>query len=184
MLIVKRKVYNFKNLKIFIIPATVIFLDQITKYLVKKHMVLGESTNIFGNFLCFTYIENRGMAFGISTGNATFFTVLSIIVTIFLFYYLYKIRGKRFLYRFPFFLILGGAIGNLIDRVLYNKVVDFIDVNIPDISIPSLNLFLFQIPKIELHRWPIFNIADSAITIGMIVLLIIIFSHKEFLEEK
>ena len=117
------------KLKIFIIPGIVIFLDQITKFVVKNYMVLGESIKIIGNTFCFTYIENEGMVFGIKIDNITIFTFLSFIVTIFICYYLYKIREKRFIYRFPFSLILGGAFGNLIDRIIYGRVVDFIDVN-------------------------------------------------------
>jgi len=122
------------------------------------------------------------MAFGIKVDNITIFTFLSLIVTIFIFYYLYKIREKRFIYRFPFLLILGGAFGNLIDRIIFGRVVDFVDVDIPDISIPPLDLFFFNIPKFELGRWPIFNLADTAITVGMIILLIIFFFDKEFME--
>jgi len=173
---------NIIKLKIFIIPGIVILLDQITKFIVKKYLVLGESIKVMGNTVCFTYIENEGMAFGIKVGNIAIFTFLSLIVTIFIFYYLYKIREKRFIYRFPFSLILGGAFGNLIDRIIFGRVVDFVDVNIPDISIPSFDIFFFHMPKFELYRWPIFNLADTAITVGMIILLIIFCFDKEFLE--
>ncbi len=139
---------------------------------------------VIGNTVCFTYIENEGMAFGIKIGFITFFTILSIILTVFIFYYLYKIKEKRFVYRFSFSLILGGALGNLIDRIIYNRVVDFIDVDIPDISIPSFDIFFFNTPKFELYRWPIFNVADMAITIGMIFLLFIFYFDKDFLEIK
>jgi len=173
---------SINKLKIFIIPGIVILLDQTTKFIVKKYLVLGESIKVIGNTVCFTYIENLGMAFGIKIDNVKIFTFLSLIVTVFIFYYLYKIRKKRFFYRFPFSLILGGALGNLIDRVTFGRVVDFVDVDIPDISIPSLDLFFFNTPKFELYRWPIFNLADTAITVGMIILLIIFCFDKEFLE--
>ena len=172
---------SVNKLKIFIIPGIVVFLDQLTKYIVKKYLVLGESIKVIGNTVCFTYIENVGMAFGIKVDSIKIFTFLSLIVTVFIFYYLYKIRKKRFFYRFPFSLILGGALGNLIDRIMFGRVVDFVDVNIPDISIPSLDLFFFHTPGFELHRWPIFNFADAAITVGMIILLIIFYFDKQFL---
>jgi len=173
---------NINKLKIFIIPVIVIFSDQVTKFIVKKYLVLGESIKVMGNTVCFTYIENEGMAFGIKIDNITIFTFLSLIVTIFIFYYLYKIREKRFIYRFPFSLVLGGAFGNLIDRIIFGRVVDFMDVDIPDISIPQLDLFFFHTNGFELERWPIFNLADTAITVGMVILLIIFFFDKEFLE--
>ena len=175
---------RIKKLKILIIPGIVLFVDQITKFIVKKTFVLGESVEIIGNTVCLTYIENTGMAFGIKIGYTTFFTILSIFLTIFIFYYLHKIKEKNLIYRFPFSLILGGALGNLIDRIVYRKVIDFIDVDIPNISIASFDLFLFRTPEIELFRWPIFNVADIAITIGIIFLLGLFYFKKDLFETK
>ena len=175
---------NFNKLKIFTVPIIVLFIDQLTKFVVKKTLALGESVKILGDTVCFTYIENKGMVFGIKIGFITFFTILSVALTIFIFYYLYKIKEEKFIYKFPFSLILGGAVGNLIDRIIYNRVIDFIDIDIPNISISSFDLFLFKTPEIELFRWPVFNVADIAITVGMILLLIIFYINKDFLEKK
>ncbi len=169
---------NIKKLKILIISGIVLFSDQISKFIVKKTLILGESVKIIGNTVSFTYIENPGIIFGIQTSFITIFTVLSVILTAFIFYYLYIIKDEIFIYRFPFSLILGGALGNLTDRILYKRVVDFIDIDIPDISIASFDLHFFSTPKIELYRWPIFNIADAAITIGMIFLLFLFYFEK------
>lgn len=147
--------------KFYLISLFVVILDQITKYLTKYFMALHESKDIIGNFLRYTYIRNPGMAFGIQIGNKTLFTIFSIIASIVIFIYLLKTRGDKKYVKLSLSLILGGAIGNLIDRVLYGSVVDFIDVGIGDL------------------RWPVFNIADSAVSIGMVILIAIILFEKK-----
>ena len=150
------------SLKYFIVSTVVIALDQFTKFQTKKHMSLHDSVAVFGDFLKFTYIENPGMAFGIQIGNKTLFTIFSILASIVVFVYLIRTRGDQVFVKLALSLILGGAIGNLIDRVLYGAVVDFIDVGIGQM------------------RWPVFNIADSAVTVGMVILVgIILFEPKE-----
>jgi signal peptidase II len=134
---------------------------------------LGSSTPVLGDFLRLTYIENPGMAFGIDLGGKLFFSLFSIAASIGILMYLYQMRNEKFLFRFSLALILGGAIGNLIDRVFYGvlygdaslfygRVVDFIDVDFF-----NLNIFGYH-----LSRWPIFNIADSSVTVGVLLLLI------------
>ena len=150
------------SLKYFIISTVVIVFDQITKILTKKHMFLGQSEEVLGDFLRYTYIQNPGMAFGIQIGNKTLFTIFSILASIVVFVYLIRTRGDKVFVKLALALILGGAIGNLIDRVLYGAVVDFIDVGIGQM------------------RWPVFNIADSAVSVGMVILVgIILFEPKE-----
>ncbi len=150
------------SLKYFIISTVVIALDQITKILTKKNMFLGQSEEVLGDFLRYTYIQNPGMAFGIQIGNKTLFTIFSILASIVVFVYLIRTRGDQVFVKLALALILGGAIGNLIDRVLYGAVVDFIDVGIGQM------------------RWPVFNIADSAVSVGMVILVgIILFEPKE-----
>lgn len=131
---------------------------------------------IIGDFLRLTYIENPGMAFGIDFGGKMFMTVITIFASIGILIYLYSIRNERFIIKFPLALILGGAIGNLIDRVLYGilygdapifygRVVDFLDFDFFDVN------FL----GIAMERWPIFNIADMCVSIGIILVL---FLHR------
>ena len=79
-------------------------------------------------------------------------------------------------------MIIGGALGNLLDRMLYKRVVDFMDVDIPDIGIPAFEILSLQFPGFELHRWPVFNVADVFITAGMILLIIVSFYDKEFMQ--
>ncbi len=129
-------------------------------------MELGTSVPLVGHALRLTYIENPGMAFGLEFGGQLFLAIFSLAASVGVFYYLYKLRDQKFAVRASLAMILGGAIGNLIDRVFYGvlfggaplfygKVVDFIDVNF-----------------LHLSRFGIFNIADAAVSIGVVSLLI------------
>ena len=179
------------SLKIFFVSLAVVLVDQISKLLVKgfsvpfihfyyKGMSYGESVRVIGNFFRITFIENPGLAFGFDPGiNLKFWIFLfSLIASIALFIYLYIIRNRRFITKFSVALILGGAIGNLIDRMFYGifygyaplfygRVVDFLD----------FDFFKFSLFGRSFDRWPIFNFADAAVTVG--VLLLIFFYPKE-----
>jgi signal peptidase II len=145
-------------------------------------MTINSSKNLLGDFVRITYIENPGMAFGIDLGGKPYFSIFSIIASIGILLYLYKVRSERLVVRLPLALILGGAIGNLIDRVFYGvlfgegtlfhgKVVDFIDIQFFDITIFGYHL----------TRWPVFNIADAAVTIGVMMLIV---TYRKFVPEK
>lgn len=173
----------------------VVLIDQITKILVKgisisflginhQGMKYGESINVFGDIFKFTFVENPGMAFGIEVGDYAklFLSLFSLIASIGIVIYLYNVRNEKFLYRFSLALILGGAVGNLIDRffygviygyapLLYGRVVDFLHVD----------TFGFTIFGKTYDSFPIFNVADSAVTIG--VALILIF-HKSIEKDR
>jgi len=171
--------------KVLYLSGAIVLLDQMTKMLVKgfslpllgisvEGMHYGESIPILGSLLRLTYIENPGMAFGITLGAKPFFAIVSIIASLVIVVYLHRSRREPLLYRASIAMILGGAVGNLIDRVFYGvlygqaplfqgRVVDFFDVDFPD-----MNLFGYQ-----LNRWPVFNIADASVTIGVILLLIL-----------
>lgn len=148
-------------MRILGISAFIILFDQLTKLLVKSKFALGESIKILGEFLRFTYIENPGMAFGINFAGPWFFILFSLIASGVILYYLYRLRNERLKVRIPLALILGGAIGNLIDRFFYGRVVDFIEVGVGS------------------YRWPVFNLADSAVSIGMVFLISVIIFEKE-----
>jgi signal peptidase II len=157
-------------LRVFIPSFIVVILDQLTKIWVKNNFSLFESRNIIGDFLRFSYVENPGIAFGIRIGNLkVLVTVISIAIATYLAFLLYNSKHLEYLEKFSLSLILGGAVGNLIDRILiyvpnstYNGVIDFIDVGVSG------------------HRWYIFNIADSAVTMG----IIIYFFYSTFIENK
>lgn len=176
------------NLSLFIIIA-----DQITKFLVKgleipilgisiQGLVLGSSRPVWGDFLRLTYIENPGMAFGIDIGGKLFFSIFSILASIGILVYLYKARNENITFRISLALILGGAVGNLIDRVFYGvlynegplfygKVVDFIDADFFNINLLGFHL----------SRWPVFNIADASVTCGVLLMLI---AHRKSIKEE
>ncbi len=141
-------------MRVLIATALVIILDQITKQLTRTMMDLHESIPVINNFFHLTYVTNDGMAFGINFPAGIYiFTTVSFIASIGLIVYLWSVRTGPFILRLSLSLILAGAIGNLIDRVLFGKVVDFFD-------------FIF----FNWHFY-IFNIADSAVTVGMIFFL-------------
>jgi signal peptidase II len=150
---------NSKYRLALIISSTVLILDQITKTLVHNLMPLYHSIEIVPNFVHLTYIRNTGAAFGFLAGSRStlrmaFFLLVSIVAIACVIYLLKNLRPGRNTLTFSLSLILGGAIGNLIDRLRMGEVIDFIDLH--------------------WHRlhWPAFNIADSAISIGVILLFI------------
>lgn len=146
-----------KNSLYFFIALLIVLFDQITKYLVRGLMSPLETIKIFP-FLHLVSVRNEGAAFGLfkSFGNGSFI-IVSLIAMVFVSYLLMKKREDRV----GLSLILGGATGNLIDRIVFGNVTDFIDV-------------FFG----RLH-WPAFNVADSALTFGIIVLLVSsLFRHE------
>jgi len=155
------------NVKLISWSAIIIIMDQFTKLLIKHFMVERESIAVIGEILRLTYIKNPGMAFGIQIGGKLFYTIFASIASVVILVYLFRLRPENFWARFALATILGGAIGNLIDRFIYGDVVDFIDIRI-------------------IH-WPVFNFADIAISVGMIILIaIVIFERgrEEELEEE
>jgi len=138
-----------KEYFVLLIAGAVIALDQLVKFFVAK-MQLYTSIKIIPNILHFTYSHNTGAGFGILKGNNLLLIWLSIAIIGGIFYYLNKISKKDILPKLGFGFVLGGAIGNLIDRIAFGHVIDFIDFRI----------------------WPTFNIADSFISIGAVLLII------------
>ena len=150
----------------------VVFFDQLSKISVKSYWLKNKFTidkiNLLGDYVRITFLENPGIAFGIDTSRYhLFITILTFLIIFILFYHLIsliKINDKEAL---PMSFVVGGAIGNSIDRLLvlipstdYRGVIDFIDVGI------------------DHYRWYIFNIADASITIGLFILLYQAFQRK------
>lgn len=153
------------------IILSVLILDQITKYLAKIFLQPVQSISIIGEFFKLTYVENPGIAFGLQVNNKIFFTILSIGAVLVIFYYLFLLKDQKYL-RIAFALILGGAFGNLIDRFLHGKVVDFLDFEFININMPPFKFLFFQFRGYSMDRWPVFNVADIAVTLGMIIIII------------
>lgn len=147
-----------KNLIFFGIAFLVIFLDQLTKYLVKSNLSISQSLPVIKNFFSITLIKNFGIGFGMLNNPAARWILVCVtIVIIGIILYYYKQVPEKYLPLIAAALVLGGAIGNLIDRILLGFVIDFLDFTV----------------------WPAFNIADSAVTIGVICLIIYFITEKK-----
>jgi len=142
----------------YLIALAVVVIDQLTKWLVVNNMYLGEQIPILENLLYITSHRNRGAAFGILQDQMWLFFIITVVVVIGIVYYL-QTQVKYIGTGIAFGLVLGGAIGNFIDRLFRGEVVDFIDV------------------KIVGYDFPIFNVADSCLVIGVILLML--FTLKE-----
>lgn len=154
-----------------IIITLVLILDQVSKYYIKTNMSIGQHINIIGNFFMITYVENPGMAFGFRLGNPAIFIGLSVLAAVLVFYYLYRLRHETWPLQLALGWITAGALGNLSDRFLRGQVVDMFDFEFFDIHIPSFNLFSFHFSGYDMLRWPVFNVADMAVSGGMIILI-------------
>jgi signal peptidase II len=153
-----------KSLLLYLgISFLVVVADQISKLLIQNHLAIGQSVSVIGDILNFHFIYNQGGAMGTSIGPSWVYTILTLFALYFIIRYFSSSNSDGALARFSLALILGGAIGNLIDRLRMGKVVDFIDFGIPGIN----------------FRWFTFNIADAAITIGLILFAISILFHKK-----
>lgn len=137
-----------------ILTILVILVDFFSKYMVSKLMTVNETINLIDNFFRITYVKNTGAAFSFFSNNTILVIIISVVVIGFLLFYIYKNKGNNKLENVSYAFILGGAIGNLIDRLVYGYVIDFLD---------------FEILSYDA---PIFNLADTFIVIGVILFLI------------
>jgi signal peptidase II len=148
-----------RYLLLALIAITVIILDQATKYWIMQSMRLHESIPVIPNLFSFTYIRNPGAAFGLLAGSSNafrtvFFGITSLFALALLGTILVRLPAKDWVGQVSIAGILGGAVGNLIDRLRFGEVIDFLDV------------------YVESYHWPAFNVADSAISVGVVCLII------------
>ncbi len=132
--------------------SVIILGDQVTKFYFSKILSIGESLPVIRNIVHMTLVHNTGIAFGMFKNQGIVFIIIPTIAVVLLTFNIYYYRDHHQLSRMyivAFSLILGGTIGNLIDRIYLGYVIDFIDLKV----------------------WPVFNIADSAITVGAVILL-------------
>ncbi len=175
-------------MRLFWIVAGVMVLDQATKLVVRLNMDIGHlgAINLLGDWLKFTYTENPGMAFGITFGPAGLITVFSLLAAAMITIYMFRVRTGYLPYTVSLACILGGALGNIIDRLFYGmvfgyapffqgRVVDFIHFDIWYGQLPSA---VPLIGDVYLALFPIFNVADIGIVGGVIGILIF---QKKFL---
>ncbi len=147
---------------VLILTTLVVVLDQVTKYFAKS--LMGKNNIVvIDKFLELTYLENRGAAFGILQGKSLLFVLITLSVIGYIIYFLYKHPNFQNLTKVCLSFILAGAIGNLIDRILNGYVVDFIFIRFWGI-----------------YDFPVFNVADIAVTTGVIILIFITMFTDEF----
>ncbi len=142
----------------YLIAILIVVIDQLTKYAVVSTMKLYESIAVIEGWFHITFVRNTGAAFSILKDQTWFFIITAIIVSFILIYLIYRVYREYRLLAVILAMILGGAVGNLIDRVMHGTVVDFIDVRIINFAI--------------------FNIADIAITVGTALLVIYVIFSK------
>jgi signal peptidase II len=142
----------FRTRLLLVVAPLLLVVDQLSKLYIDRNFLLGESVTVLENFFHITYIRNKGAAFGILSGSpwrVPFFVTIGVIACAALLWYLYSTRPDQKLLQIALVMVFSGAIGNIIDRVRLSEVIDFIDVH------------WYQ------YHWPAFNIADSAITVGV-----------------
>ncbi|MCX5711756.1 MAG: signal peptidase II [Candidatus Omnitrophica bacterium] len=133
----------------FIIVISILFFDQASKFLVVKSLSLNQSVPILRGIFHISLVHNRGAAFGLLNNQVPVFIAATLLAVVLIALSLKKSKADKLsLYNIALYLILGGALGNLIDRLFLGYVIDFLDFRV----------------------WPVFNIADSAITIGAVLL--------------
>lgn len=147
-----------------IILAIVVAIDLISKYYIQSIMTLGDSTMIIKDFFYLTFVHNYGAAWGMLSGKMELFFVITIVVLVVIGYILFTTDRKKTLLRIALIVILGGTLGNFYDRVVFGYVRDF------------LNFYPLG------YDFPVFNVADSALTIGYVLLAWYLLRHSEELE--
>ena len=156
----------FRNYRFLGFSLVIVVLDQLSKWLIKSTMNVNQSVSVLGErFFRLTYIENDGIAWGIPFGSRLFLIFFTIFAIFLLLYFIIRVIDGPLLPKIALALILGGALGNLIDRIHTGYVVDFFDFDFPDFI---------------MYRFAVFNVADSAVTVGMTLLII----HIVFFESK
>ena len=161
--------------RLFVIAGVILVLDQITKILVQYSIPFESSyfapdrVTIIEDFFYLVHIGNKGAAWGMFSEYSGILSLLSFAVLLFIFCFRKQLELHRGTVQIAFGLLIGGILGNLIDRIRVGHVIDFIDIHLP-----------FTLPYIlPFGRWPAFNIADSAIVVGMLFYLLLSLSDTK-----
>ena len=152
----------FRYRFMLIAMSLILMLDRATKHLVSTRIPFGGSVKVWGEYFQISHIKNTGIAFGLFRTDLSniIFSVLTAAAIVYIFYY-YRMSGCYGLYKLPFGLLLGGASGNLYDRLFHGGVIDFLDFGL------------------GAHRFPSFNVADSSIFTGLAILSFIIIKYGD-----
>ncbi|BCG60219.1 signal peptidase II [Paenibacillus sp. URB8-2] len=138
----------------YLIALIMFLIDQGTKYLISSRLQLDEQIPVIGNFFLITSHRNRGAAFSILQNQRWFLILVTVVVVVGIVWYLNKVRKTRRLLPLALALVLGGAVGNFLDRLLTGEVVDFLQFNFGS------------------YTFPIFNVADSCIVVGVALIIL------------
>lgn len=149
-----------------IILAAVVVADQLSKLLVLNRLADNETSQVIGSFFQLKLIFNKGGALGSNLGSGTFYLISSLVILIIVIYFILTSRNNRMI-AYPMAAIAGGAIGNITDRIRLGEVIDFLDFDFFNI-----NLLGFRV-----ERWWTFNVADAAITVAVLILLLYVVIH-------
>jgi len=144
-------------MQLYLAAIFVFLFDQISKAIIISKFSLGESIKVLGNFLYFTYVQNTGIAFGFLAGQKFLILLNALIVIFIVVFFKEKFSENKKWNNLFLGLIVGGAVGNIVDRLRFSYVIDFID----------------------LRFWPVFNVADSFICIGVALYAIAMFVEPE-----
>lgn len=147
----------------FVLSFIIIAIDQLTKYWAIVNLKASKPKMIIPDFLKLIYVENYGAAFGILKHKKAFFIVITLLVVVVISLFLFKYYSQLNIYmKIGSGLLLGGAVGNLIDRIRLGYVVDFISIRL-----------------LNSYEYPVFNVADMSIVFGTIIILILILLDKQ-----
>ena len=149
-----------KIYKIVLISFCVLLIDQLSKIIIRCNLEVGSTINVIGKFFKISHMENEGAAWSILNGKWVFLVILSLLFLIFIFNCIRKDDRNTKLNIYSYGFLVGGIIGNIIDRLLYQKVTDFLS---------------FRIIR---YDFPVFNIADTFIVIGMFMLILDVFLEE------
>jgi signal peptidase II len=160
---------QLSHVKYAVIALLAVAIDQISKTAVTRSFSPGEWTPVLGDFFRLTLVLNPGGVFGTKLGSPNFYTFISVLAIGVTLWFFFKAKTDGVAFRTGLSLILGGAIGNLIDRFRFGEVVDFLD----------FDFFNINLPGFYLDRWPVFNLADSFVLVGMVLIVIHLLISRE-----
>ncbi len=143
------------NLALALVSISIIIVERVVKFYVTENLRPGELVPVINSFLSITRSENVGAGFGMLPGQKWFFVAAAAIVLFLIIYFYSQIIYDKFLV-FASAFILGGTVGNMMDRIFFGRVIDYIDISF----------------------WPVFNISDMALTIGVVLLLLYMYNWK------
>ena len=141
----------------YILALAILIIDQFLKFLVHHSMSLGQSIPLLDGMLKLTYVRNTGAAFSLFIGFSPYLSLIGLMVILAVIYFHYKIPVRNYYLQTGLAFMLGGSLGNLVDRIFRSYVIDYLDITI----------------------WPVFNFADIMINVGVILIVFKLFAREK-----